>query len=123
MQNAGKFEVDPSLPIGFDQTPNQERPESHAQWWGVPYIETADGKFIVRCLDGGAWDRPTFLGERPTLEEAIALCEEAAARPLRKCESCGASTLTRYWGAVTTFMPGGKPEQVHICPCCQEIAA
>lgn len=32
--------VDPDLPEGFDETPNEERPESHDQWWDRPFIVT-----------------------------------------------------------------------------------
>ena len=28
-------------------------------------------RYIVRCLDGGAWDRPTLWGGFPTIEEAV----------------------------------------------------
>lgn len=32
--------IDPKLPPGFDDTPNDERPESHQEWWHRPYIVT-----------------------------------------------------------------------------------
>ena len=31
--------------------------------------------FTVHCLDGGAWDRPTWWGDFCSLEEAKACCE------------------------------------------------
>lgn len=33
-------------------------------------------RYDVRCLTGGAWDRPSMLGNFSTLEEAIALAKE-----------------------------------------------
>lgn len=85
--------IDPKLPKKFDQTPNEERPASHRQWWFRPYIVTCSWeswnsqdeerkadwfkawpsgtRYMVRCLDGGAWDRSTGLGAYGTLEEAL----------------------------------------------------
>lgn len=66
--------VDPDLPPRFDSTANDDRPDSHRKFWGRPYIVTQDGErpgFVVRCLDGGAWDRSTNWGKFPTLEEAV----------------------------------------------------
>ena len=31
--------------------------------------------YVVHCLDGGAWDRPTWWGDFSSLEEAKACCE------------------------------------------------
>lgn len=33
-------------------------------------------KYVVRCLDGGAWDRPSLWGVFPSLEEAIECCDK-----------------------------------------------
>ncbi|MGO4802207.1 hypothetical protein ACEN2T_23310 [Pseudomonas sp. W22_MBD1_FP4] len=33
-------------------------------------------RFIVHCLDGGAWDRPTMWGDFSTLEETIECCSK-----------------------------------------------
>jgi len=43
-------------------------PESREEW-----IESfSDGTcYMVRCLDGGVWDRSSNLGSYPTLEEAL----------------------------------------------------
>jgi hypothetical protein len=32
--------VNPILPKMFDQTPNEDRPPTHAKWWNFPFIET-----------------------------------------------------------------------------------
>lgn len=81
--------VDPKLPPRFDDTPNDQRPKSHDSWWASPFIRTerfsgdktheaewlsawpTGVRYDVRCLDGGAWDRTTWLGSFPTLSEAI----------------------------------------------------
>lgn len=76
--------VDPDLPENFDDTPNEDRPASHAEWWGKPYVQSyrsKDKRFLeawpngvrydIRCLDGGAWDRSTWKGSYATLDEAM----------------------------------------------------
>lgn len=42
-------------------------------WWERPYVcqYEPDGKYIVECLNGGAWDRPTLIGFKDTLAEAV----------------------------------------------------
>jgi hypothetical protein len=79
----------PKLPANFDNAANDRRPASHRRWWNRPFISTeicgeADPfytkwlqawplgiRYEVRCLDGGAWDRPTCWGMFKTVEEAI----------------------------------------------------
>jgi len=87
--------VDPPLPEEFYDTPNDERPDWQIEvLWDRPFIETTSfsGKeefrenwykswpsgirYEARCLDGGAWDRPTVWGMFPTLMEAIECCRE-----------------------------------------------
>ena len=73
--------INPVLPNGFNGTANEERPFSHMLFWQMPYIETTGaGHFDVKCLDGGAWDRPTHRGRRPTLEAALDLAQELRTR-------------------------------------------
>ena len=77
--------INPKLPANFDSTANESRPDRHRAWWDVPYIEIyhedrpsfvahwkGNTRYDVRCLDGGAWDRPTCWGMFSTLEEALA---------------------------------------------------
>lgn len=73
--------LDPALPAGFYQTPNQERSEHDlAQWWENPYACTKpDGTLEVLCLDGGAWDRPTFYGQAANMQEADLLAQRKLA--------------------------------------------
>lgn len=75
--------IDPVLPIGFMGTPNIERPHAHMIWWGMPYVET-DSKesFSVWCLDGGAWDRPTWRGKAETLAAALELARKVRQSPM-----------------------------------------
>lgn len=42
-------------------------------WWGRPFIfqNDPDRDYIVECLDGGAWDRPTQWGVSPTVAGAM----------------------------------------------------
>lgn len=70
--------VDPVLPEMFHCTPNDERPASHQKFWFVPYITTEsmpgfpdDIRYTVQCLNGGAWDRPTYLGIFSNFEDAV----------------------------------------------------
>lgn len=88
--------VNPKLPANFGFTPNEKRPPSHMRWWDRPYIETSSWdqmrterstdadrakwyeawpsgtRYDVRCLDGGAWDRPTCWGMFATKDDALA---------------------------------------------------
>ena len=76
-----EFPLDPVLPPDFDNTPNDERSEKELEtWWERPFIQTGhDGKFDVRCLDGGAWDRPTWYCTADSVDEAIRLGKEKLA--------------------------------------------
>lgn len=69
--------LDPDLPEGFHHTANEARSRDEIIiWWDVPYaVSRADGRYDVLCLDGGAWDCPTFYGVAGTLEEAAVLAE------------------------------------------------
>jgi hypothetical protein len=73
--------LDPTLPESFDNTPNEERGKDELDcWWDHPFaITTPDGKFDVRCLNGGAWDRSTWLGRADTYDEACKLAAEKQA--------------------------------------------
>lgn len=63
--------INPILPKRFDSTPNESRPDSHEKFWYRPYILTGDGQIVLRCYDGGAWDRSTNWGVFNTIEEAV----------------------------------------------------
>lgn len=64
--------VDPVLPARFDDTPNELRSKAELDaWWLRPFAQSrGDGTFDVRCLDGGAWDRPTYYGTAQDLAQA-----------------------------------------------------
>lgn len=98
--------LNPTLRADFDNTPNEERDSREIDdWWLVPYIVTygwneppetineatreewrdnwfkrwpSGTRFDLRCLDGGAWDRSTFRGAFPTLEEAVGAAQALA---------------------------------------------
>lgn len=77
--------LDPKLRRGFDDTPNEERSKDELdEWWDRPYgVTLPDGKIMVRCLNGGAWDRSTQLGVAPNYEDACKLAEEKQAAWVR----------------------------------------
>jgi hypothetical protein len=74
--------IDPKLHQDFDNTPNEERTTAELDaFWDKPFaITNDDGTFDVRCLDGGAWDRPTCYGRVPTLAAAELLGEKKLAQ-------------------------------------------
>ena len=74
--------LDPKLPANFDDTPNDERSKTQLDtWWDHPYgLTQPDGKILVRCLNGGAWDRSSVLGVADTYEEACLLAEKEQAK-------------------------------------------
>ena len=74
--------LDPKLPANFDDTPNSERTKKQLdEWWDHPYgITKPDGSITVRCLNGGAWDRSSVLGNAGTYEEACVLAHDAQAK-------------------------------------------
>lgn len=46
-------------------------------WWRQPFIIwNGCGQWEVRCLDGGAWDRPTFIGSHEELAGALDLAKK-----------------------------------------------
>lgn len=77
-----KLPLDPKLPAAFDDTPNEDRDEKELdQWWLKPFALTLkDGKFEVRCCDGGAWDRSTWYGIADDFPAAVKLAQEKLAR-------------------------------------------
>lgn len=104
--------VDPRLPPMFDETANETRSKEELdQWWDRPFAVTLeDGRFDVRCLDGGAWDRSTWYGVADDLEAAIRLGAEklAAWRVFRE-------TPHAYLDNGKVFMVLGpqRPDQDH----------
>ncbi|EAT3775076.1 DNA-binding protein [Salmonella enterica] len=78
--------LDPKLPANFDNTPNDARSKAQLDtWWDHPYgITQPDGSILVRCLNGGAWDRSTVLGKATSYEEACVLAEEKQAEWVKR---------------------------------------
>ena len=74
--------INPRLPADFNDTSNESRPFDHMIWWGRPYVTGSDERgWAVRCLDGGAWDRSTWLSNHETLDEAVAAAHQALLHP------------------------------------------
>ncbi|MBF5007848.1 hypothetical protein [Diaphorobacter caeni] len=80
--------IDPVLPVDFDSTPNDDRsPEDLMRWELRPFIKTSgDGeerRYVIRCLDFGAWDRSTNWGYVASLDEAVELVRNTQIRDYR----------------------------------------
>ena len=78
---AESLPLDPKLPDNFDNTPNEERSTAELDaWWERPFaVSCEDGTLLVRCLDGGAWDRATFYGTAPDMAAAVELAKKKLA--------------------------------------------
>lgn len=68
--------IDPNLPTDFDSKDNSLRSKLEIEhWWNRPFIRTGmfEGGYVymLRALDGGAWDRTTGHGVFDELEKAI----------------------------------------------------
>ncbi|ELD1608199.1 DNA-binding protein (plasmid) [Escherichia coli] len=72
-----RIPLDPVLPKKFDCTPNEKRSKAQLDaWWDHPYgVTQPDGVIIVRCLNGGSWDRSSVLGVADNYDEACELAE------------------------------------------------
>lgn len=66
-------------PIGFKPETLEEwtaRVQRQKESW---FEEFPSGtRYMVRCLDGGAWDRSTNKGSYPTLEEALQIAKNTS---------------------------------------------
>ncbi|WP_109479159.1 DNA-binding protein [Paraburkholderia sp. C35] len=109
-----RIPLDPILPDNFDNTPNEDRSAAELDaWWDKPFgVTMDDGKIDVRCLNGGAWDRPTYWGVADDYEAACALAEqqmtrwnEYRSRPVLR------GSADRFFAVIVSLRPG-VPEQV-----------
>ena len=58
------------------EIPHHERTQSEIMmWWRLPYIIGQDKEWSVYCLDGGAHDRPTLVGQGRSLKEAVKIAK------------------------------------------------
>jgi len=103
--DASSLPIDPILRDGFDATAHEQRSAQEiADWWDRPYlVTTSDGGYIVRCLDGGAWDRSTNYGRVETPEEGARLAarklaswQQAMMVPLVSFDRNGRASVVRY---------------------------
>ena len=94
------FFVNPNMPQGFDDCPNEERPFDHMIWWMRPFIEGEPGRWSVRMLDGGAWDRSSWIGDCKELDEAVELCQELVLKPrlIYKAKPLTGSSMAEAYG-------------------------
>ncbi|WP_175011425.1 hypothetical protein [Burkholderia lata] len=96
--------VDPKMRAGFDSTRNEDRSKEELdQWWDRPFaLSSPEGQFDVWCLDGGAWDRPTWYGVAGSLAaaerlsaEKLAKWREFRSRPWTHFEDDGTVTIVQ----------------------------
>ncbi len=76
-----RIPLDPVLPKNFDCTPNEKRSKAQLDaWWDHPYgVTQSDGKIVVFCLNGGAWDRPSMLCLADNYDDDCELAERKQA--------------------------------------------
>lgn len=77
--------LDPKLPKNFDDTDNRVRSKAQLDaWWDHPFgVTRNDGRIDVRCLNGGAWDRSTSLGQAENYNQACVIASEKQAQWVR----------------------------------------
>ena len=69
--------VNPAKPPARDIKNDERETEELILWWRQPYLQwNKRGHWEIRCLDGGAWDRPTFIGGHDELAGAIELAKK-----------------------------------------------
>lgn len=72
-----RIPVNPELPAGLHCTPNTERSEREIrEWWCLPYVVAEGDRWSIYCLDGGAWDRPTWHASTTCAADAVAYAEK-----------------------------------------------
>lgn len=117
--------VDPHLPPDFYNTPNEDRSAQElADWWMRPYLVSMEGRgYDVRCLDGGAWDRPTFWGDADTLDTARALAASRLEQARRRQDT---PVVLLHDGAYLAVLhesrPGAPMAVLHAAATSQQIA-
>ncbi len=70
--------INPVLPKDFYDDEAGKYGDERSKWFGLAYIVReanahfeSGQRFMVRCRDGGAWDRPTMWGAFGNLAEAL----------------------------------------------------
>ena len=116
LEPSASLPLDPTLPKDFYDTANEDRPERDiAKWWDVPYAVTMpDGSLDVRCLDGGAWDRPTFYGRAPGMEAASKLAAETLSKwiAMRSRPVASMADDGQFEAVVMPQRPGEEPKRL-----------
>lgn len=108
-----RIPLDPDLPENFDATPNELRSKAELDaWWDHPFgVSLSDGSIEVRCLNGGAHDRSSWLGLAPGYEEACALAEKTQAEWVRMRER---PSIALDEGAQVVRMPQRPDEDMTV---------
>ncbi|CAB3753994.1 DNA-binding protein [Paraburkholderia humisilvae] len=108
-----RIPLDPKLPPGFDDTPNEDRTKDELDaWWDHPFgVTRADGRIDVRCLHGGSWDRSTSLGIAEDYDKACALAAEKLAEWLKYRER---PTLSLDLKPSVVMMPQRPDEEMRV---------
>lgn len=103
--------LDPVLPPNFDNTPNEDRSKKELdQWWDKPFlVSRGDGSFDARCLNGGAWDRSTYLGTAASVDEARSLAREKQKEWIEFTSE--PITCMRPDGLVDLVIMAGRPDR------------
>ena len=113
--------INPKLPRNFDSTPNDERPHSHARWWGRPYIQT---ETVWRLDDQYAGRTDEYAdGARQYWAENRAKWLEAWPSGVRwnvRCLDGGAWDRSTSWGMFATLAAAlecaGSPVTLYSLP-------
>lgn len=105
--------LDPVLPSNFDNTPNEDRSEKELdKWWDKPFIlSREDGSYEVRALNGGAWDRSSWLGDAATVDEARTLARNRQKEWIEKTSK--PTVFLRSDGLVDLVLMSRRPNRAH----------
>ena len=69
--------VNPTNPPARNKANEHRSAEELMLWWRQPYLDwNKNGHCEVRCLDGGAWDRPTLIGDHKKLAGALDVAKQ-----------------------------------------------
>jgi hypothetical protein len=96
--------INPSQPKLFDCTPNEDRPESQAKWWNLPYIvtqavESLDAMYANRTDEYAEAGRSHWVKGRINWMEAW----PGGTRYETRCLDGGAWDRSTSWGMFATI--------------------
>ena len=96
--------INPKLPPDFDQTPNDDRPDAHRKFWGVPFIVTDsvdawDAYYADRTDEWAEEGRAHWVEGRKRWMEAW----PSGVRYSVRCLDGGAWDRSTAWGSFPTL--------------------